>query len=152
MSFAGGESKEHSSNDSALTSSPSGGGLAASDFSTLEQFSIFNKKGHVLWQQHGARNAQVNHLIDSVLVQERQGEHKEEVDEFVIKWLVQVDLIFVCVYRRSFLLAYIDELLQRVREKLNEMYNRVFLASRVRALLRRFGLLFPFFCRKQQGR
>jgi hypothetical protein len=130
MSFAGGESKEHSNGSS--TSQSGGGGWAASDFSALEQFSIFNKKGHVLWQQHGAKNALVNHLIDSVLVQERQGEHKEDVDDFVIKWLVQVDLIFVCVYRRSFLLSYIDDLLQCARDKFNEMYDCVFLASRVR--------------------
>ena len=74
----------------------------------------------------------MNHLIDSVLVQERQGEHKEEYDEFSIKWIVQVDLIFVCVYRRLFQLMYIDELLSRVQEKFNELYDHSFIAKRVR--------------------
>lgn len=78
----------------------------------------------------------MNHVIDSVLVQERQGGHKETVGDFYIKWIVQVDVIFVCVYSRFFRLMYIDQLLQLVQARFNEMFDARALANQVCACVR----------------
>jgi signal recognition particle receptor subunit alpha len=93
----------------------------------IEQFLIFTKGGIVLWAKtdDSLRGDPINNLIRQVLLQERQGENLFSDDRYCLKWVYanEYDLVFVAVYPKLFTVAYVDELLDGVKDQFCSEYK-----------------------------
>ncbi|KAI9354521.1 SRP54-type protein [Zopfochytrium polystomum] len=98
----------------------------------LDLFSISTKGGIVLWSKaftdispSASSVHPVDALIADVLVEERGGVDFYDKDSFRVKWTFANDLglIFVVVYQRILQLAYVDELLQLIKEAFASLFG-----------------------------
>ncbi|KAF9578738.1 hypothetical protein BGW38_005319 [Lunasporangiospora selenospora] len=93
----------------------------------LDFFTIATKGGLVLWTKaYGPNpNSPVNALIQEVLIEERSNAQIYYKDNFAIKWnfVNDLDLIFIAVYSKTLVLAYIDRLLQATSAQFSDQYG-----------------------------
>ncbi|CAM9860817.1 unnamed protein product, partial [Phaeothamnion confervicola] len=85
----------------------------------LDQVCIFDKSGVVLWSKTMSKlkGSPVNDLIKSVLLEERGGSASVTTDWYKLQWTLanELDFVVVVVYQKMLQLAYVDELLTRIK-------------------------------------
>ncbi|KAI7865166.1 signal recognition particle, alpha subunit, N-terminal-domain-containing protein [Spinellus fusiger] len=93
----------------------------------LDHFSIFTKGGYVLWQKSytPVSGSPVDDLIKNVLIEERAGTVSYTKDGYALRWTFanELDLVFVAVYQKILQLAYLDELLETVKQLFLTMFS-----------------------------
>ncbi|ORX53535.1 P-loop containing nucleoside triphosphate hydrolase protein [Hesseltinella vesiculosa] len=94
----------------------------------LDQFTILNKGGFVLWQQTFTPTSgagPVAALIKDVLIEERSATNTYLKDSCCLKWAFanQLDLVFVVAYQKILQLPFIDELLETVKRLFIDTYR-----------------------------
>ena len=86
----------------------------------IDNFTIFSRSGVVLWTKSMVDlvGDPLNQLINNVLMEERSGKNVATIGEYELKWTLynSLDLVFVCIYQKSFPLFYIDDLLESVKK------------------------------------
>ena len=110
----------------------------------LDQAWIFKKNGVVLWSRslvqikgHGLVGGSiVNHLIRTVLLEEKAGAAQATLEKHVCKWALANEapgVVFVLVYNRAVFnnLTYVDEFLARLKEDFLATYSSARLAAAV---------------------
>lgn len=82
----------------------------------IDAISIFTKGGVVLWSYCfiKLKDAPIDRLVQTVLLEERAGTCAATVDKYNMKWLMKndLDLVFVVLYQGIQSLAYLDCLLR----------------------------------------
>jgi signal recognition particle receptor subunit alpha len=94
----------------------------------LDKFCIFSKSGLVLWDHTPGKvsGSPVDELIQTVLIEDRSAEKSYTSGESKMQWTVENarDLVFVVVYQKILTLAYMDSLLESVKEEFCRLFGK----------------------------
>jgi len=96
----------------------------------IEYLCIFSAGGIILWhylpdQDQQLQGNPVNKLIRNVILQDRNGATTYSDETYTSKWVRNNDrqFYYVCVYRKEYMLGYVDTLLSSVDKKFVSMYK-----------------------------
>eukprot|EP01130_Rhizamoeba_saxonica_P003931 TRINITY_DN1626_c1_g1_i1.p1 TRINITY_DN1626_c1_g1~~TRINITY_DN1626_c1_g1_i1.p1 ORF type:complete len:355 (-),score=101.27 TRINITY_DN1626_c1_g1_i1:1080-2144(-) len=96
----------------------------------LEKFVILTKGGICLWkyQTDHVTGQPINHLITTILLEERAGSDSYTEGQYILKWVLdnEFDLIFVAVYQSFLKLAYVEALLEDIKDLFIDTYQDTF--------------------------
>eukprot|EP00188_Purpureofilum_apyrenoidigerum_P002860 Plantae.Rhodophyta-Purpureofilum_apyrenoidigerum.ctg2913.p1 GENE.Plantae.Rhodophyta-Purpureofilum_apyrenoidigerum.ctg2913~~Plantae.Rhodophyta-Purpureofilum_apyrenoidigerum.ctg2913.p1 ORF type:complete len:605 (+),score=125.87 Plantae.Rhodophyta-Purpureofilum_apyrenoidigerum.ctg2913:123-1937(+) len=93
----------------------------------IEQFSIFDRGGTVLWsfQYATVKGSPLDFLVRSVLAEQRAGRSNVSLRDYMMEWSLEnnLNLVFTVIYLRQFRPGYSELLLEKTKAKFVKLYG-----------------------------